>query len=235
MTRIGGTRPDGLPAGHADTHPLPQHGKDDPAFGKAGQRGDGFGLQSHFGNSDFGDSLPDEREHAFLQKMKRAIGEPDTATDSAREPRVIAIATTATPAPFSPFAVHDATATAGPGDAAAMRANALGDRIEHAIRAELRGNPQAAVTLTLDLPGDETGLAGITITMGRDSIDVVLRHGGIGDAAGIVQAAQLLAERLQTRFVRRTVQILELETSQAQPSRSLDELSALLARRGDQT
>jgi hypothetical protein len=117
-----------------------------------------------------------------------------------------------------------------------MRVNALGDRIEQAIRAEIRGNPTASVKFNLDLPGGETGLTGITISMSRDSIDIVLRHGGIGDLAGMTQAAQALAERLQTRFANRTVKILALETAaQRETSRSMDEISALLARPGDRS
>ena len=117
-----------------------------------------------------------------------------------------------------------------------MRVNALGDRIEQAIRAEIRGNPTDTVKLNLDLPGGDAGLAGITISMSRDSVDIVLRHGGIGDLPGMTHAAQLLAERLQTRFAHRTVKILALETAAPKEvSGSMDEISALLARRKDQS
>lgn len=244
MTRIGGTggnRPDGLSAGQADTQPLLHRDKEDPAFGKTDHRGEGFGLQGHFGNSGFHDGVPDEREHVFREKMARAIGDTaGSASDGAREPRLLAIAmaTSFVPLPLPALVSPQVTVAlpSAPGGEAARRVNALGDRIEQAILAEIRGNPAATVKLNLDLPGDEAGLAGITISMNRDSVDVVLRHGGIGDLSGMTQAAQSLAERLQTRFAHRTVKILALETTAAtEVSRGMDEISALLARPGDRT
>ncbi|MGQ3211784.1 MAG: hypothetical protein ACT6U0_04790 [Shinella sp.] len=246
MTRIGGTggtRQDGLSTGQADTQPLLHRGKDDPAFGKADHRGEGFGLQGRFGNSGFHDGVPDEREHAFREKMARAIGDRDaagSASDGAREPRLLAIAMASAfvPLPLPALAAEQVSVTipAVPGGEAAMRVNALGDRIERAILAEIRGNPTATVKLNLDLPGGEAGLAGITISMNRDSVDIVLRHGAISDLAGMTQAVQSLAERLQTRFAHRTVKILALETSAAREvSRSMDEISALFARPGDRS
>lgn len=244
MTRIGGAggnRPDGLSAGQADTQPLLHRDRDDPAFGKADHRGEGFGLQARFGNSGFHEGVADEREQAFREKMMRAIGERDAAGDAsegAKEPRLLAISmpTAFVPLPLSALAAPQVPMTLPPvpGGEAAMRVNALGDRIEQAIRAEIRGNPTASVKFNLDLPGGETGLAGITISMNRESVDIVLRHGGIGDLAGMTQAAQSLAERLQIRFANRTVKILALEiAAQRETSRSMDEISALLARPGD--
>ena len=240
MTRIGSNPPDGKIDTQHDT--LRQQSRDDQMFGKAGHRGAGFGLNSHLGGSDFRDGVADEREGAFLEKMRRAIAErdPGASTESgANEPRLLAIAQGAavTPHPLMPGAIGStAPPLLAPDGETVRRVQALGERIEQAVLAEMRGNPAAGLTLDLDLPGGESGLAGISVAMSRDGIEVVLRHSGMGDPAAMAQAAQALAERLQTRFARRTVRISEIETpSTVEPSSGMDQISALLAGRGGRT
>ncbi|WP_378940850.1 hypothetical protein [Mesorhizobium sp. ANAO-SY3R2] len=238
MTRIGGSRAEG----NGDTRNELLQQMHDPAFGKAGHRDKGYGLHSRFGGSDFRDGVTDERENAFLEKMRRIAGDRDAdspAEVSPKEPRLLAMAVNPAMVPFSTAPVVTScamTTSLMPDIEAAKRVQALGDRIEQAIRAEMRVDPAAGMTVKLDLPGSESGLAAISVVVSRDNIEVVLRHGGLGDLAGLAQAAQMLAERLQTRFSRRGVQILEVEIpATTEPSRSMDEISALLSRQGERS
>lgn len=109
------------------------------------------------------------------------------------------------------FALVPAAAAPAPpaGAEQAARVEALTLRVEEAVRAELYAAPGRPVTLRLDLGGLVPGLLGLTVAMTPDGIDVTLARAAGPPSAELMQAAQALAERLQTRFARRIVRVLD--------------------------
>lgn len=101
------------------------------------------------------------------------------------------------------------TAVASVGTEQAIRISALTQRVEEAIRAELYATPGQPIALKIDLTDLIPGLNSVTVSMTPEGIDVTLAR-TVGEAsAELLQAAQALADRLQTRFAKRVVRVLD--------------------------
>jgi hypothetical protein len=130
--------------------------------------------------------------------------------------RLIAVAHA--PASFDPLNPAAAAAAAAPARSdAPARTEAIAERIatqvEQALKAELWTGAGRPVTLALPLDGMVDGLAGVTLTLSAGSLDIVLQRNGGVVSDDLIKAAQGLAERLQARFARRTVRVLDSVTA----------------------
>jgi len=161
-----------------------------------------------------------DRAAAFQRSIKDAeararVDDGKTpAPDEARRDVVLAVAQwrgdgMPTPTP-QPVAV---TAAAGDARPAAALDPAIADlvaRIEQAFRADLSAEARLGpASLHIDLGGAVEGLRAVTVTMTETSLDVTLSRGDGQPSEDLIRAAQALADRLQQRFGRRTVRVLD--------------------------
>jgi hypothetical protein len=204
---------------------LPDHA-DHRAGGKDTALGDGmrsgeFGLGRDF----FG-----EKEQAFAKRLHHALGESDTTEDAPKADeglRVLAVAGLSLPAPGL---VHNAPPE---GVTDAPRVDAMIERVEKALTARSIEALPGTVSLSLDF-GDLGGsIGGVSITLSPGTIDLVLSRVGEVAVGPYVQAAQMLADRLHSRFPKRIVRILEAEPQRDAPAQGLAALSRLLHPPGD--
>lgn len=198
--------------------------------GDAGGEGLGTGFrfgQAHHSAHSFGD-----REEAFSEKMRLEL-QKDAAAGEETPPhllRLLAVAE-ALPLPLSgPLAGPPEIAGTQP--ARQDRIAAVADRIEQALKAgrvAAAGDGSPGLRLSIPDPGGD--ISAVTLTMDAQTIEVVLTPAGPGSDNDILAAAQSLAERLQARFSRRTVRILEAPAAQGAEPGGMDEISRLLGRR----
>lgn len=198
-----------------------------------GEMRNGLGEGMRSGEFAFGGGMTEERENAFRDKMAAALQAKagDGQGEDLPSTRLIAVAGEAPPLfPAAPQAVGE-PASSGTGRPAEIAS--LVDRVESSLAAELSRSGGPQLTLRLDLPDAAFGIAGFSISITADAIDVVLDRGGAAASDEIAAAAQALADRLQQRFARKTVRIHEVE-QQEEPKKEggLDELARIFGRPG---
>jgi hypothetical protein len=203
------------------------------AFGGAADIGEGDGLHADLPDGESleaGDGSADlahtatEREAAFLRSFRAAVrgskrdsegGDPGTQDEQAQEGRVLATAQqplwTGLPSPADAAAGAD---TRSPSTEAMVAS--VTEAIDRAIRAEMAPREGVPLDLRIDLAGENLGLTGIRITVTRTTLDVVLERtdSALGDQ--LVRAAEALAQRLMTRFSKRTVRVLDIASAREQ-------------------
>ena len=177
------------------------------------------------------------READFLRSFRAAIRdfhrdaqeEKRGAQDEQTEPHVLAVAQqplwTGLP---SPAEAAPAAMEKGSSSAESVVAS-ITETIDRLIRAEMA--PRAGVPLNVRIPfSDENrGLAGLRITITRTTMDVVFEHTGSVLSDELVRAAEALAERLMTRFSKKTVRIFDIPAPAEQdPDRETVPVSAPL-------
>lgn len=233
------SRSDLLPPGAGQ--PQPQPG----ARGRGGEREGGLETALRHSQADVGGETgglghfdrfgaSEDPEADFLDKVRRAIGdggrpqkaggeEPDPDPDA----RLLAVSERLAPLPL-PGVVDDAPA---PVDTAG-RAALVSDRIEAAVRGEMRPPGNEPLTIRFDTADlAASGIAGVTITLSATALDVTLTRSAPDASQGFLQSAQALADRLQVRFGKRIVRIMEADALPATPSRGgFEGLSALFAK-----
>lgn len=198
------------------------------------------GLARDLGHPDR-DDLRD-RSDLFSRRVQEALGE-GRSEDRRREGAVRVLATAeaeaqppagALPAPVPPAAALPAAAPGAapadaspPGSAETIVAD-LAARIEQAFRQDLSASAGGTVALRV-APGDTVaGIRDITVAVGPAGLDVTLNRGSGEAPPDLVEAARLLAQRLQARFGRR-VRILDAAAEEAQGSGgTLGEIGRLL-------
>ena len=167
------------------------------------------------GGGPFGtraDAAAPSREAAFQASVREALArdEPGLDPSGPEGERVLAIAEWRAGAPF-PFQVA-APAPAGDPSALPARepvAEALAVRVEQALRAEALAALHGPVALRLDLGGAVEGLHALTVTMTATSLDVTLVRAEGAVPEELIRSAQALADRLQLRFAKRVVRVLD--------------------------
>ena len=243
MTRVGGGGADGNLAafggGEAARRRERDRGGDEELSSRGRPRDPGLAGQ-HMAFDQSGLDAGAERHAQFAETMRRALGE---RRDDAERPgedevrRVLAVAGAPAPlpSPFAPGAPLGAEASVL-GPTTSERVETLANRIEAAVRAELRGEMGPAITLRLDIAGAMPGVDALTLTVSPTLIEVVLtRAAGADLPSDYAAAAQALADRLQSRFSKRLVRIVEAEApgGTQTPSRGLEDISRLLAPPGE--
>jgi hypothetical protein len=93
--------------------------------------------------------------------------------------------------------------------------NSVTEAIDRSIRAELAPRPGEPLNLKIAFHEESMGLAGLHIIVTPTTLDVVFERTGGIFSEELVRAAQALAERLMTRFSKRTVRILDTAPSSA--------------------
>ena len=204
--------------------------------------GDGSGLQADLAEGEWleldeGSADPDRattgREAAFLRSFRAAArgakrdgqgGDPHAQDEQAAEARVLATAQqplwTGLPAP----------ADAAPGSGARSPStesivDSVTEIIDRAMRAEMAPRPGTPLDLKIALGDATPGLTGLRITVTPTALDVILERTGPGLSEELVRAAEALAQRLMTRFSKKTVRVLDI----ASPREHAEEDSASAA------
>lgn len=164
------------------------------------------------------------READFLRSFRAAVrGSKDDAEgegqgqqdDQTQEPRVLAVAEQSlwtglpSPADATPGTEKQAPSTES------MVASVM-ESIDRAMRAEMAPRAGAPLNLKIAFHDESLGLTGLRITVTATTLDVVFERSGTVAAEEFVRAAKALAERLMTRFSKRTVRILDIATSDDQ-------------------
>ena len=179
--------------------------------------GDGLELEE-----DSTSSSATGREADFMRSFRAAVrgskgdaeGEGQSGQeDQAQEPRVLAVAEqslwTGLPSPAD--AAPD-TATKWP-STEAMVASVM-ESIDRAMRAEMAPRPGVPLNLKIAFHDESLGLTGLRITVTQTTLDVVFERSGSAPAEEFVRAAEALAQRLMTRFSKRTVRILDIAATE---------------------
>jgi hypothetical protein len=159
-----------------------------------------------------------EREADFLRSFRAAVrgskrdaeGEGQGAQqEEMPEPRVLAIAEqqlwTGLPSPAGTAPSTDKRAPS----TEAMVASVM-ESIDRSIRAEMAPRAGAPLSLKIAFHDESLGLTGLRITVTQTTLDVVFERTGSVVPEEFARAAQALAERLITRFSKRTVRILDI-------------------------
>lgn len=173
---------------------------------------------------DHGDGKPDDREGPRLLAI--AEPPPDSFSLLFAAPAAAPSQTVAPPGTLSPER----------GGATADRVAGVAARVEAAIEAELSsgGPPRFSLAIPVEAMGD--GLVGVTVTLGPEGLDILLTRTGLAASEDLVQAASALAARLQRRFTRQAVRVLETivdePASAALPAEGWAALSDVFGRRG---
>jgi hypothetical protein len=197
----------------------------DAFSGPGGDLGDRRGLDTDFLE---GDTLELEeestsssatgREADFLKSFRAAVrgsksgaeGEGQSGQeDQAPEPRVLAVAEqslwTGLPSP--------ADATSGTKkqwpSTESMVASVM-ESIDRSMRAEMAPRAGAPLNIKIAFHDEALGLTGLRITVTQTTLDVVFERSGTAATEEFVRAAEALAQRLMTRFSKRTVRILDI-------------------------
>jgi hypothetical protein len=215
MTRVGGS--DSGVAGQGNASPFRdeslQSGRETHA--RSGTRDTELDGKQRIGKSAKTSEV--ERAAAFQNRIRAAEKEAGAGIEngparSANEPRadtVLAVVEWKANALSSglpqPGAATEAKASTATGQAVA----ALVERIEQAVRAEMFASIGRPSLVSIDLGGAVEGLRSLTVSMTETALDVTLvRAEGVATAE-LIGAAQALAERLQQRFGRRIVRVLD--------------------------
>lgn len=152
-----------------------------------------------------------DRSAAFERSVEAAAGDRvQTAAveDAPERDRVLALVEwAAPPSPFIPEPVVPPLAPLAPNIEA--RVTDVVSRVEQAIRAELFQDAGRPVSIRIELPENGDGVQSITIAMSATTLDVRLQRGDGRVTDDLLAAAQALAERLQARFSRRVVRVLD--------------------------
>lgn len=233
MTRIGGGERDAASlAGQAASRGGRELGDDELS---SRGRSDDHHASLSSGPKRFDHSEPDfsERHSQFQETMRRAMtsGRHDAADENDDQAtKLLATAGSLSSAPFIAAAGVLPASDAQPlAPTTAERVDALAARIESAFRAELRG--QAAVSVQIDLAGTFPGVDALTVSMSPAVIEVVLTRSAEDLPADYAASAQALADRLQSRFAKRMVRVVERDSPVREAgSRGMDDISRLLAR-----
>lgn len=235
MTRVGGpgTNPaEGrLPSATDDARrTFGDDRRDWFSGGRPGNPDGGLGRDTRFGREGPGAGIGDDRENAFRDRMRHALGEVADGTgasEDAARTRLLAVAG------GMPLPAGLPVAAAEGGAGRAEWAGVLVDRVEQALRAQPLDGARAGISLKLDLADPVHGVTGLTITMSAAGIDVVLTRAGAEATAAWLAAAQALADRLQARFPGRMVRVHEVEDGRpARAAHGLDEISRLFGQQG---
>lgn len=150
---------------------------------------------------------------------KPGRGDDDPKAEPPPDPGAVQLLAQARPAPTGlPAPASAAPPAAGP--AIADRITAIHNLVADAIRSEIRHLAGEGIHLRLDLAGAVDGLAGLTITLKQQAMDVVLQPLGGALAPELALAAQMLADRLQARFGLQRVQILTARPETQRDGRS---------------
>jgi hypothetical protein len=175
---------------------------------------------------------PPHSQGAFEESLRRALGESgqqaERGRSGAQDRDTDDEATDVDPGQLhllaqaerpSGFALMPPLAAPAPtANEAAARVEALAVRIEQAARAEMALAPGQPIALRLDLGDMVPGLSALTMEMTADGIDVTLTRSTGPASEELVRAAQMLAERLQARFSRRIVRVLDAPAPPREPS-----------------
>lgn len=196
------------------------------------------GLARDLGHPDR-DDLRD-RSDLFSRRVQEALGEG--RSDGWRREEAARVLATAEPeiAPAS-GALHNAAPAPAAAElpaatpAGAPRAETterivadLAARVEQAFRQDLSASAGGTVALRVALDGAVAGIRDITVSTGPAGLDVMLNRGSGEPPPDLVEAARLLAQRLQARFGRR-VRILDAAAEEAPAAGgSLSEIGRLL-------
>jgi hypothetical protein len=86
----------------------------------------------------------------------------------------------------------------------------VAEAIDRAIRADMAPRARATLDLRLAFDNESLGLAGLRITITPTTLDVVFERTQTGYPEELVRAAERLAQRLMTRFSKKTVRILDI-------------------------
>jgi hypothetical protein len=198
----------------------------DTFSGPGGDLGDRRGLDADFLD---GDALELEeestgssatgREADFLRSFRAAVrSSKDDAEgqgqggqeEQTQEPRVLAVAEqslwTGLPSPAG--AATPGTERTWP-STETMVASVM-ESIDRSIRTEMAPRPGAPLNLKIDFHDESLGLTGLRITVTQTTLDVVFERSGSVAREEFVRAAEALAQRLMTRFSKRTVRILDI-------------------------
>src|SRR5262249_7548980 len=92
------------------------------------------------------------------------------------------------------------------------------EAIERSVRAEFTPAAGAPIDIRVTLPGEALGLAGLRIILTKTTLDVVLDRTRSTPSDQLLRAARALADRLMTRFSKKTVRILEIPAPAEQSS-----------------
>lgn len=169
----------------------------------AGVGRDGF----EFGTGP--DPRDDPRKDLFSDAMRRATQSEDSDRREATEQRLLAVAERSSGLPAPEPARADSLQDAG--------GSRLSARVEDALAQALRGlgaDRRGAEPIVLRFDAADSGRDGVTsvvVSFGADGIDVTLHGDGLDASAEFLQAAQALAERLQSRFSQRTVRVFQAD------------------------
>ncbi len=132
----------------------------------------------------------------------------ENAKDQLRDLRTLAIAEqrvwTGLPEP-----AHETSATAGSSSSAEAKIASITEAIDRSIRAEMAANSGAPLTIKIAFSDESLGLAGVKVTVTQTTLEVIFERDGSVPSEALARAAQALAERLMTRFSKKTVRILD--------------------------
>lgn len=153
-------------------------------------------------------------QHALKPIGKQSDQDEDPASlADAGTLKLLALAERAPGFALAPSAPPTEVAPAGTEQA--IRVAALTQRIEEAVRAELYAAPGRPIALKLELGDLVPGLLSVSVAMTPEGIDVTLARSAGEASPELLLAAQALAERLQTRFAKRIVRVLDAPVAAA--------------------
>ena len=181
---------------------------------------DGSGARSHLPGS----ATPEARSASFEQRFRDALqdgGERDTDRQpEQRRHRVLAEAIAPEPPALgwmaAPVPVQAPDSSAAPGSpgpvtgAVEERVAKLSAWVEQALRSELSAGTGQPLTIRIPLQDAADGMQNLTVSVTAASIEVTLERNAGEASAELVRAAQLLADRLQRRFAKGSVRVVEV-------------------------
>jgi hypothetical protein len=216
MTSIG--KPDGGPVDQWAGGFSTRDGFDGKR-GDVGGRGDGLGRGLGLGIAD---TLAGGERAALFEKSFRAAvhglrddkGDDPWRDDIMAQARLLAAAEapvgTGLPSPA------DATPSAPVAPALEAVVATVTERIEQSIRAELAPTAARPLDLRLTFPDGLAGLAGLRLIVTPTSLDVIFERTGQDElSTELIGAAAALADRLRTRFSKRSVRIMDMPGGEA--------------------
>jgi hypothetical protein len=204
----------------------PFEGRKDGLGSRTGNRDaglrDGTGSGSRSGHA----LVHDSRSTSFQQRFREALNDRGER-DAEREPerrreRVLAVAEAAPAEPqMAPWVIAQVPgqelvagqlqSTPGAGTSGVEdRVAKLSAWVEQALRAELSTSAGQPLTIRIPLQDAADGLQNLTVAVTAASIEVTLERRAGEASADLDRAAQVLAERLQRRFAKGTVRVLEV-------------------------
>jgi hypothetical protein len=226
--------------GAPGAEPPPRNPSDLADEGGFDTRRDGKGtaldLGLNLGQQGFSSFAGKERQAVFEASVRRAAGDDDGVAAKPREDKVLAVAEEPRGLPQMPLAAPQlTTAVADPaGPTLVDRAGDVAVRVEQAIRAELSHGLGGPISLKLPIGDLFPGIDAVTITMSADALDIGIQRSGAEISDALLAAAQALADRLQARFSKRIVRVIDVAgpaaAGDAPPADGLTEIARLLRR-----